>query len=78
MMDGYYGHGGSGYDVVGFLFMLLMMALVVVGIVVVARHLSHGPTNHHEDEALTMLKKRFANGEIDKKEFEEKRKVLSE
>ena len=76
MMDGW-GYG-NGYDVWGFIFMMLIMALVIVGIVAVVRNLNQGSMGRNEDEALTTLKKRYANGEIDKKEFEEKRKVLSE
>lgn len=78
MMDGYYGQNG-GNDVWGFMFMLLIMALVVIGIIVLVRHLNQGGTSHQKNEtALDILAKRFANGEIDKKEFEEKRKVLSD
>ena len=78
MMDGYYGHGG-GYDVWGFIFMIFMMVLVVVGIIVVVRYFGqHTSHQQKQGSALDILEKRFANGEIDKKEFEEKRKVLSE
>ncbi len=79
MMDGYYGQGG-GTDIWGFIFMLFMMVLVAIGIIVLVRYLGHGSDNHshNQDEALSLLKKRFASGEIDKKEFEEKRKILSD
>lgn len=75
MMYDYWGHG-SGTDGWGFVFMLLMMVLVILGIVVLVRYLGQEPGSHNQDEALDVLKKRFANGEIDKKEFEEKRKIL--
>lgn len=75
MMDDYWGHGSSA-DAWGFVFMLLMMVLVILGVVVLVRYLGQETGNHNKDEALDVLKKRFANSEIDKKEFEEKRKIL--
>ncbi len=76
-MRDYSGYG-NGYDTWNFVFMLLMMALVVLGVIVLVRYL--GRTAHsqsREEVALDLLKKRYAKGEIDKKEFEEKRKDLS-
>jgi uncharacterized membrane protein len=35
-------------------------------------------TMHEKDPAIEILKERFARGEIDKAEFEERRKVLAE
>jgi uncharacterized membrane protein len=35
-------------------------------------------TTHEKDPAIEILKERFARGEIDKAEFEERRKVLAE
>jgi len=82
MMYDYWGQGtgnGSGNDVWGFIFMLLMMALVIIGIIAAVRYISRGPVSRQEgDAALDLLKKRYAQGEIDTKEFEEKRKLLSE
>lgn len=80
MMDDYWGHRvGSGSDIWGFVFMLLMMALVVLGIIVLVRYLNHGTSsNQSGNTALDVLKTRYAKGEIDKREFDEKRKALSE
>jgi putative membrane protein len=78
MMYGWGYNNGYGYDIWSFVFMLLMMALVVVGIIAVVRHLSRNSgTGQSGDAALDVLRKRYASGEIDKKEFEEKQKDLS-
>jgi uncharacterized membrane protein len=37
-----------------------------------------GETTHEKSPAIEILKERFARGEIDKAEFEERRKVLAE
>ena len=59
------------------------MSLVVVVLVVLAvRWLggSHGPSQplSPTKTPLDILKERFARGEIDKEEFEERRRVLGE
>jgi putative membrane protein len=82
MMYDYSGQGirgGGGNDVWGFIFMLFTIALVVVGVIVAVRHFSRVAGYHQASgTALDLLEKRFAQGEIDTKEFTEKRKVLSE
>lgn len=57
--------------------MILVLILLVLGVVLVVRYVSHdvqGVTKR--DDALEILRQRFAKGEIDKKEFEEKKKAL--
>lgn len=73
-----YGWGyGNGYDVWGLIFMVIMTALVIVGVIAVVRYLGRDMGGSHSGEtALDLLKKRYAKGEIDKQEFEEKRKDL--
>jgi putative membrane protein len=75
MYDNYGNNGmGSGF---GWIFMFFTMALVVLAIVIVVRHLSNvNHSNGNEDKSLDILKHRYAKGDIDKKEFEEKRKDL--
>ena len=72
MMDGWgngYGYGNNGWS---WIFMLLMMALVVLVVIWAVRYLGHEWRNENRSEtALDILKKRYANSEIDKKEFEE-------
>lgn len=78
MYDSGYGYG-SGYDVWGFLFMVLMMLLVIVGVIVVVRYFGRDMDSiQKQDTPMDLLKKRYAKGEIDKKEFDEKRKDLSD
>ena len=75
MMYGY--DYSNGYSVWNFVFMLFMMVLVVAGIVIFVRHFSQNSTgNHREETALQLLQKRYAKGDIDKKEFVEIRKDL--
>jgi len=77
-MMGGYGYGGHGYW--GIIMMVFFVA-VIVGIVFLVRWAvisSRGPAQGapREDEAMEILRKRFANGEIGKEEFEEKKKSL--
>lgn len=79
MMNGWgYGTGGS---VFGFLFMLLIFAVFIACIIAVWRSLGHTADNMHYmagQTPLDVLKHRYARGEIDKKEYEEKKKDLAD
>jgi putative membrane protein len=80
MMYGW-GYGNSyGYSIWNFVFMTIMMAAIIIGIVWAVHYFSHsgGHGLGPKEDALDVLKKRYANGEIDKKEFAEKKKDLSE
>ena len=85
----YGGHmmwGGGWFGMFfGFLSMALLLVAVIAGFALVARwfgaprHNEHFPQHPAAGRApLDILKERYARGEIDKEEFEERRRVLSE
>ena len=73
---------GWGHMIFGSLFMLLFWAAIIVGIVVVIRwlvgagHTAAGSPRF--DAALDILRERFARGEIDKEEYDERKRHLSQ
>ena len=75
--------GGGWYMIFGPLFMILVLAAVIGAVVLLVRWVG-GPwqgaaLSHHasaDRTPLDILKDRFARGEIDKNEFEERRRVL--
>lgn len=81
MYDQYGNHGADGF---GWLFMFIMMALLFLGVVAVVKYITHnggaasrqGTTHSSANSALTILEERYAKGDIDKSEFNEKRKDL--
>ncbi len=87
-----YGHGphmmdwgGGWYGMIfGPLFMILVLAVVIAAVVLLVRWLggpSHGAPLHHAPPPRTpldILKERYARGEIDKDEFEERKRVLGD
>jgi putative membrane protein len=77
MMHGYWG-GPMGFGWMGGIFMLIFWAIIIIGIVWLVRYIVGSRTcfTEHPDTPLEILKKRYAKGEIDKKEFEEKKKDL--
>ncbi len=72
---------GYGMGWFGMIFMALFWVAVIVGIIFLIRWLflsagakGHGVTS--EDSPLEILKRRYARGEINKEEFEQKKRDL--
>ncbi|MBU1017131.1 SHOCT domain-containing protein [Patescibacteria group bacterium] len=69
---------GVGWGIFGWIFMLLFWILVVFGIVILIKWLTNqSKPETKENTTMEILKQRYVKGEIDKKEFEEKKKDLA-
>jgi putative membrane protein len=75
-MDGY----GWGWGLWGMAHMLLWWVLIILGIVVLVRWLARPSAGreHPPETALDILKKRYARGEIEREEFEQRKRDLAE
>lgn len=79
-MWGDWGMGWGGWSVLGMVNMLIWWVLVVLGIAVLLKWLFGGPPRRErtaENRALDILKERYARGEINKEEFEQKKRDLT-
>mgnify|MGYP001097375628 CR=1 FL=1 len=77
--------GGWNAMIFGPLFMILVLAVLIAAVVLLVRWFGgpwHGTIPPHQSlpgrTPLDILKERFARGEIDKEEFEERRRILGE
>lgn len=84
MMWGGGDFGGYGMFF-GLFFMLLLVAVVLIGAMAIVRYLDNSSqrrtaigADSGQDRSLDILKERFAKGEIDAKEFAERKRHLSE
>ncbi len=82
---GWHGGGAWSHMMFGPLMMLVFVAVVIVVVVLAIRWLGgagHGATAgsepHSDKTPFDILEERFASGEIDQGEFEERRRILSE
>ncbi len=81
---GWHGGGDWGHMIFGPLMMLVFVAVVIVVVVLAIRWLggarhsaAAGSEPRSEKTPIDILEERFASGEIDQDEFEERRRILS-
>jgi putative membrane protein len=69
-----YGYGGGWYMGI---FMVIFWGLIIWGIIALVRYFGRSQQfTARNDSALEILKRRYAQGEINKDEYEEKKKAL--
>ena len=70
---------GGGWGFFGMVHIVLWWLLLVLGIVVLAKWLFGGAGSRSapEDRALSVLRERYARGEIDKEEFDKRKRDLA-
>ena len=73
-----YGPTGGAMVWVGFIFMLLFWALIILGIVALVTWVGRQgrPQGAAQESPLDILKKRYAKGEISKDDYESMKKEL--
>jgi putative membrane protein len=72
------GHGYGWLSWVAPIAMIVFWALFVAAVVMLIVYLARrGRISTHANSALTILRERYARGEISKQEFEEKQKDLA-
>lgn len=76
MMDGGVGftHGAGG--AFGLLFWIILIVLVIVAVRWLVK--DNGSERKQDNSALDILDKRYARGEIDQQEYEQKRREISQ
>jgi putative membrane protein len=72
---------GYGWMGPGWIFMILFWALVIAGVVAIVRWLgarNSGGGDTRRRTALEILQERYARGEIEREEYEQKRRDLEQ
>ena len=75
------GPGMMGWGWFGWIFMIIFWGLIIVGLIFLIRWLaglswSRASIDKPHDSALEILKQRYAKGEINKEEFDQKKRDL--
>lgn len=60
----------------GGIFMVLFWVLVIIGIIYLVKYLSQNQNKKQDKTPQDILKERYAKGEIDKEEFDKRKKDL--
>ncbi|NTU99267.1 SHOCT domain-containing protein [Candidatus Falkowbacteria bacterium] len=75
-----FGYGYQPFGFIGSFFMLFWWVIIIVAIVALVKWLVSNPGDirqgPRDDSAMAILKERYAKGEINKEEFENKKKDL--
>lgn len=69
--------GWNGFDLLGWIPMLLFWIILILGVVALLRYLGRPGQQQDDKTPLKILKERYARGEINKREFEGKKKDLA-
>jgi len=83
MMHGIYGGWQPGWEFFGFpffslIFGIALLALVVYLIVLIVKKLRYNGYQYNQNDPLTIVKRRYARGEISREEYEAIRKEPQE
>ena len=77
MMEGIEGHGwGMGLGMVWWWVIGILLVALIIWLIVRASNRNAGRSQSYGKSPLDVLKDRYARGEIDKEEFERKKKDL--
>lgn len=73
-----YGHWFLGGGIIGFVTMILIIIIVaVLAFKLIRSNQYKGSGNFDKDDSLMILKIKFAKGEIDEEEYQNKKEILS-
>ena len=73
-----YGWGGWGLGYPGFGMIVVWVLIIVLAVWLVRGFAGTGPERNKSKSARKILEERYARGEIDRDEFEQKRRDLSD